>query len=230
MYRSNSLTAALVAGLLGSAAWAQAPAPAQPPAAARPAQTLPAPAATPAPAVPAPATPVAAAAVREVPAGSLTVQKITELQRERELARLEKEVNQAKGRGVPAAAPGAASSGIESGCHVDGYQLLSVYGTGEQLNADVALCGSAILRVTVGDHVGEGWKVAQIQTSHLTISKGKGLKQVWMPARKDTIPTGVKTPVGLPQLPMSLPPLPQNLAPTPATLIQQKKDGDGEPG
>jgi len=105
--------------------------------------------------------------------------------------------------------------------------LLTVYGPVGNLNAEILLCGAAVLRRKVGQDVGDGWVVHDIQTSHVVIAQGKKLAQIWMPAprmietRAGNSAAGAQ---GVPGLPM-LPPLPVNLAPTPGRAASESSTG-----
>lgn len=142
--------------------------------------------------------------------GDLTVKLLSDLQKEAAIADVRNKVDQAKGR---KRAGEAAQDEKSAQCTISSYQLLAVYGLRNQLRADIVLCGTAVLTVSQGHEVGDGWKVANIQTSHVTVARGKQIKQIWMPVPKDQLPTPAPTTASSGPLP--LPPLPTNLAPSP---------------
>jgi hypothetical protein len=150
-----------------------------------------------------------ATAANDETKGELTVELLSNLQKKNAIADLEAKLRQTRGEKRP-----GAGAEHEARCSVSNYQLMSVYGLQSNLHADIVLCGTAVLTVNRGSEVGDGWKVASIQTSNVTVMRGRQVHQIWMPLPKEQVPQAAATGRAMPG-PMALPPLPPNIAPAP---------------
>ena len=136
-----------------------------------------------------------------------------ELQRSAEMAKLTAEANlrnPAK-RSQDTAADPLTGNGS---CSQQNYKLISVYGPVGSVNAELLLCGTAMVRRQVGQEIANGWILSQIQSSHVVITQGKKTALVWMPPPPVDTSNDKRQGADAPSLP-NLPPLPGNLAPSP---------------